>query len=302
MIVPFDPQTFLGRAVASLCSRAGVRNLTLLALLALLVLSGQARYAPAQQVYTAELMDSWVFQQDGNAAGARRRLDSHLTIHLDEIQLACKLTEEQRKRLLLAGHGDIKRFFDRYETLRRSFKPIRQDQPDFQQVYQELWQRISPLQASLRDGLFQADSLFGKILPSTLTTAQKASYDALLNERHQFQFRNSVAQVVHALDQSARLTQAQRRQLTELLSKELKAPKKSGPYDQYYFLWQLGRLPDERMRLLFDDVQRKAIDAQLQQAQNVAQSLRRSKVWPGDEDEESDDKPVEPKPAVLRKK
>ena len=197
--------------------------------LVLLVLSGQARYARAQQVYTAEIVESWVFQQDRNADGARRRLDSHLTIHLDEIQHACKLTEEQRKRLLLAGHGDIKRFFDRFEALRRPFKPIRQDQPDFQQVYQELWQRISPLQTSLRDGLFEADSLFGKIVASTLTAEQKASYDALSNERHQFQFRNSVAKVIHALDQSARLTQAQRRQLTELLTKEIKAPKKSAP-------------------------------------------------------------------------
>jgi hypothetical protein len=301
MMARFHLQVLLGQKVAAtFWGLASARSFGFAAALALFILSRQCPRALAQNEYTAAQMEGWVFQQDGNAAGARRRLESHLTVHIDEVHLACKLTDEQKKRLELAGRGDIKRFFDRYEILRRTFKPIKRDQADFQQVWQQFWQDISPLQQNLQAGLFEADSLFGKIADTTLTPAQKHSYESLLNERRQFYFRNSIEKVVHSLDQAARLTQAQRRQLTELLTKETKMPPRSNAYDQYYLLWQLSRLPDEKMRLLFDDVQRKAIDVQLQQAQNVAQSLRGNKLWPGDEADDND-KPVERKPAGIKK-
>jgi hypothetical protein len=289
------------RTAPPLHSWASARILGIQAACALLIVCVQSSRAPAQAEYTAEQMEGWVFQQDGNAAGARKRLDSYLTVHIDEIDLACKLTGEQKMRLQLAGRGDIKRFFDRFESLRRSFKPIRQDQPDFQEVWQKFWMSISPLQASLQNGLFEADSLFGKIALATLTPTQRESYDSVLNQRRQFQYRSSIALAVLTLDKTARLTQAQRRQLTEFFTKETKAPKKSGPYDFYYLLWQLSQLPEEKLRVLFDDVQRKAIDSQLQQARNMAQSFRGNKIWPGNEDDENDDKPPEHKPADAKK-
>lgn len=262
-----------------------------LALFALLVSSS---LAPAQNVYTVDQMERWVFQQDGTAQMARQRLDSHLTVHLDEVQRACQLTEAQKSKLRLAGRGDIKHFFDRYETVRRTFKPINQNAPDFQEVWQKFWQSISPLQVSLQGGLFEADSLFEKSLPSTLTPEQKARFDALLNERRQFQYQNAIDNVVHSLDQVARLTQAQRLRLTEFLVKETKPPSRFGPNDNYYLLWQLGRLPEAKLHGLFDDVQRKAIEPQLTQAQGVAASLRATQLWPGDETDEKVDKPARP--------
>jgi hypothetical protein len=236
-------------------------------------------------------MEQWAFQQDGSAARCRQRLDSQLTIHLDEIQGACKLSDAQKAKIVLAGRGDMKHFFDRYEVIRRKFKPIDRNAPDFQEVWQKFWQDISPLQQSLQSSLFETGSLFDKALVTTLTAEQKARYQTLLNERRQFQFQGAIEKVVHDLDQVGRLTQAQRRRLTEFLTRETKPPRKAGPYDNYYLLWQLGRLPEARLEGMFDAVQRKAIDSQLAQARNLAQSFRNNKLWPGEDDENPDDSP-----------
>src|SRR5262245_38079822 len=61
--------------------------------------------------------DQWVFGNMGlaNAAAARNRLDSLLTLNVDDLERTCGLTLIQKKKLLLAGRGDIKRFFDRIE-------------------------------------------------------------------------------------------------------------------------------------------------------------------------------------------
>jgi hypothetical protein len=269
--------------------------------LALVVLFGFCAIASAQNVYTVEQMERWVFQQDGNASSARQRLDAHLTIHVDEIERACKLTDVQKAKLLLAGRGDIKHFFDRYETVRRTFKPINQNAPDFQEVWQKFWQSISPLQMSLQTGLFEADSLFDKSLATTFTTEQRSHFDALLDERRHFQFRCAIDQTVQQIDQAARLTGAQRRQLTEFFTKEIKPPRRASNYDTYYLLWQLSRLPDSRLEGLFDKAQRKAIDGQLNQARSVAQSLRGQKLWPGDEQDEKEEKPASTPAGVFKK-
>ena len=101
--------------------------------------------APAQPVmrggFNAFVMndaqfDQWVFGNMGvaNAGVARNKLDSLLTLHVDDLERTCGLTPVQKKKLLLAGRGDIKRFFDRIDDLRKKFdqeqersEPVRAD-------------------------------------------------------------------------------------------------------------------------------------------------------------------------------
>jgi hypothetical protein len=258
----------------------------------------------AQFVYTMDYVDSCIFQQDRGAPSARQRLDSHLTIYLDELDRACKLNDAQKKKLQLAGRGDIKHFFDRYEHVKRNFKPFNQNQPDFQEVWQKLWQEVSPLQTSLQNGLFEEESLFLKSILNTLTPSQRKGYDAMENERREFNWRITIAQAIETLDRSMRLTQAQRRLLSDLMIKETKPPKRNtvNYYEQYYLFWQLDKVPHERFRPKFDAIQLKFLDNQLQQARNVARSMQRNKQWPGNEDVEDDDKPAKSKRAIMLKK
>lgn len=52
---------------------------------------------------------------------ARNRLEQALTRKIAELDAVCTLTAEQKKKLELAGTGDIARIFDRVEELRRRF-------------------------------------------------------------------------------------------------------------------------------------------------------------------------------------
>ena len=123
--------------------------------------------------------DRWVFQgnarvvvvrghggvaENGVAATARVQLDSQLKVRLDELVRDCHLNEAQQRKLALAGRGDIKRFFDQVEEVRKKFLAVRNDQNRLNQV----WQEISPLQQQFSTGLFGEQSLFAKVLRTTL--------------------------------------------------------------------------------------------------------------------------------------
>ncbi|CAN5248995.1 hypothetical protein BH10PLA2_BH10PLA2_35420 [soil metagenome] len=271
--------------------------------MALVALTLQPVGAKAQFTYTMEYVDNCIFQQDRAPAGARQKLDSHLTVHIDEIERACKLTEAQKKKLQLAGRGDIKHFFDRYEHVKRNFKPIDQNHPEFQEVWQKLWQEISPLQQSMLNGLFEDESLFAKSVSNTLTPAQRNGYETLAEERRQFNWKITISQAIEMLDRSMRMTKAQRKHLSELLAKETRPSKKLlTAYEQYYLFWQLEKLPPTKFRPLFDETQLKVLDRHLQQAKNVARSLQQSKNWPTDESADDADKASIKKPAAAKKK
>src|SRR5262245_19704209 len=106
-------------------ARRGLRfGLSILALVAAPFVAGPASAVPQQKVmkgiavapvvnqWPDEQFERWVFNQYGSADGARRRFDSLLTLQIDDIDRTCHLTDEQKKKLRLIGHGDIKRIFD----------------------------------------------------------------------------------------------------------------------------------------------------------------------------------------------
>jgi hypothetical protein len=224
--------------------------------------------------------EQWVFQQDGNATGARRRLESSLTLELESIDRACQLNEAQKKKLQLAGHGDIKRFFDRVETVRQRFQLVKDDE----QRVNEIWQDIQPLQLSLQAGLFGNDSLLYKSLHNTVTGEQLARYDAATAESREYHRRAAVELVIASLEQATPLRDAQRRQLTTLLMTEVKLPRKSGIYDYHVILLQVSRISDEKLKPLFDEMQWKAVNQQRSQFNGMEQFLKQAGVWP-EEDE-----------------
>jgi hypothetical protein len=56
-----------------------------------------------------------IFGPYGTAATVRERFESQLALEIADIDRACTLTAAETKKLRLAGQGDIKRFFNRYE-------------------------------------------------------------------------------------------------------------------------------------------------------------------------------------------
>src|SRR5258708_15099459 len=70
-------------------------------------------------VMADENFEQWIFREFQNAAGARGRLDSLLTLNIESVAGACALSEAQRQKLWRAGRGDFKRFFDSADDVRR---------------------------------------------------------------------------------------------------------------------------------------------------------------------------------------
>src|SRR5438105_2926594 len=50
----------------------------------------------AQQNFSDENFDQWVFQNNGNFSGARQHLDVLLALQVEDIDRACKLTDAQK--------------------------------------------------------------------------------------------------------------------------------------------------------------------------------------------------------------
>jgi hypothetical protein len=127
-------------SVAKPTWRASVK----LAALAWLILCVDCSECLARQFINEQQLDSSIFQTDRDATGARRRLDSQLSLQLEEIDRVCKLTEAQKVKLQLAARGDIKRFFDRYQTLKRSSSRSIKTSPIFRKSIRSSGKRSAP--------------------------------------------------------------------------------------------------------------------------------------------------------------
>jgi hypothetical protein len=262
------------------------RCLALLLPLAALVVFGAVQ---AQPQFTDENFEQWVFQEDHTAAAARKRLEASVSVHVDHIDRACRLTEAQKKKLQLAGRGDIKRFFDRYEVVRQKFQGVKNDQ----QAWNQMWQDINPLQMSLQSGLFHEDSFLFRCMPHTLTAEQWPSYEALAQERRAFHHRVTIEMCVSQLEQIAPLRAAQRRELLAFLTKEMKPPRKSNFYYSWMLLVRLAQLPEDKLKPFFEKTQWKAVNQLLVAYKGQVQWLRQNGQWDDDDDEA--DKPAPPR-------
>lgn len=125
----------------------------------------------------------------GTGLDGFRRMDlyARLEQRVASIDRVCQLTDAQKRKLELAGRGDIKRISDRIESLRKTFRQVHVvndihdlDDDDIRDL--STWTGALSIEAAtlhemVDSGLFDVGSLFGKTLRSTLTAEQAAVYD-----------------------------------------------------------------------------------------------------------------------------
>jgi len=221
----------------------------------------------------ANQFDQWVFQGNGNARQARKRLDSQLTMRMNEIHRVCGLDQTQKRKLSLAAAGDIKRFYDDVEKMRAKFMAVRNNRNAFGNI----WQEIQPLQQKVSSGLFDSDSLFHKSVRGMLTPQQRVKYDRAELQRRKFRFEAQVAVAVSLLERRMPLTDVQRSQLIKLILDVAPPPLKFGQYDQYVVWYFASQIPDATLKPLFDDVQWKVLSQKLAQGKGMRRNLKREK-------------------------
>jgi hypothetical protein len=230
---------------------------------------------PVQPVnrWPDEQFERWVFNQYGGTAdAARRRFETLLMQNIDNIDRACQLSDEQKKKLQLTGRGDIKRIFEGYEQAKHRFNLLDNDVQKLNEVQQD----IRLFQAA--GGPFESDSLFTKSLRHSLNNEQFARFDAANRERQAFRHRAHVELAVHNLEQTLPLRDAQRQDFVDLLMKETKPTRASGYYDFYLIMYQLDHIPEEKVKPLFSAVQWKALQRQVAEYKGIIPNLRQNGV------------------------
>ncbi len=215
------------------------------------------------------------FRALGGSAAARSRLESVLAIHIDDIERACSISETQKKKLKLAGLGDIKRFYDRVEDVKRKFLRI-STEPNI-----NIWQDVQPMQIEIQAGLFGDDSIFHKSIKKVLTDEQAARYGALLSERAVERRRATVELFVAHLDKALGLSADQRTRLVGLFLNDVPAPLKMGQSDYWYFMFQMSKREESTLRPIFDAPQWRLLSRQFPQARGMEQWLKNSGVIAG---------------------
>ncbi len=134
---------------------------------------------PKQRVIVfSRSFDELVYGSGSNAADARARLDRCLEEKLKKIDRLSGLTDEQRQKLQLAGRGDLKRLFDRAETLRELCDRGAEiaDVKQFRKWTEELQSETNALRHAFHEGPFDTGSLTAKCMKTVLTTEQAAKY------------------------------------------------------------------------------------------------------------------------------
>lgn len=222
--------------------------------------------------------DQWVFGNmgGGNAVMVRNKLEYRLELQVDDIARSCGLTPVQKKKLLAAGHGDIKRLFDRIEELRKKFDKVKNQQNAFGMI----WQEVQPLQNTVNSGLSGEHSIFAKALRTTLTPEQHARHEQAARERMLFIYWAKVDLVLELLNNAVGFTTEQSERLRKLLAEETRPPKRLGQNDYYAVLYQLAMIPEVKLKPVFDDLQWRTLNRQLAQARGLEMWLKQNGFVP----------------------
>jgi hypothetical protein len=236
---------------------------------------------PRAAVFNEAQFDQWLFGNLGtvNAGVARNKLDALLTLSVEDLGRTCGLEPLQKKKLLLAGRGDIKRYFDRVEETRKKFQSVKNNQNQLGLM----WQDIQVLQTAFQ-GIFDEGSIFAKSLKSTLSPEQVVGHEKVVRDRLFYRYQARVDLTMEMLNNNVGFTDAQRERLVKLLLEEIRPPKRLGQNDYYAILYLIGTLPETKVKLIFEEGQYRSLKQQLDQARGMGMWLKQNGFVPADGD------------------
>ena len=240
----------------------------------LVVVNGQQR--------RAQIVDS-----KPPATEARSQMEKRLEVEISALQQRCSLTDEQKKKLRLAGRGDILNLLNRALELRQQCTATAMTQEEYAQFSLE----IQRLRMIIGYGAVSDATLFHKTLRGLLTELQKEDYQTLQIERQKKMLEQTAAGFGRN-NNIAQWSEASRTQFVEVMLKQAHLPKIQHPYCHIIVLLEAGRL-EEQLKPVLNDAEWQALQIQINQAQRSAPHLRDSGIWPiepNDDDELADAK------------
>lgn len=170
--------------------------------------------------------DNWLRSEllsGRSEAWARLQADRSLTQIVSELQTQCKLTSDQSTKLLLAGRGDIAKYFRDIDDVYSELKPFaseeianRKDLAIFLSK-PEIQAKLIPFKNRWRSGLHGAGSLYQGVVMQTLTPEQIKSIASQSQQRDQLRLKQKMMSFVVNVEKSMPLTSEQRSKLLQKL-------------------------------------------------------------------------------------
>jgi hypothetical protein len=168
------------------------------------------------------------------------------------------------------------RFFDRVEEVRSKLGDGTHH--DRNAIVQEF--RV--LQGTFNAGLFGDGSIFFKAISKTLDEEQLVRYEKALEEKRSFRYRAVVELTALTLGSSLVLSADQRRRLVKLLLEETLPPKNFGAKEDQVVMLQAAKLPEAKLRPVFDDRQWRVLSERFAEARQMEQAIRDNGYFPAD--------------------
>jgi hypothetical protein len=146
---------------------------------------------------------------------AARKLGSARLAQIDSV---CSLAEAQRRKLRLAMESDIRRLAEEIDVERRKYQGVEVNFND--QAGQRQWQQFQQDVQRCRQrlqALFDSDSLFAKVLPTTLDAEQYGRLTAESAARRTYRWKALVATAMLKFDDLLGLDQRQHEEIEKFL-------------------------------------------------------------------------------------
>jgi hypothetical protein len=240
----------------------------------------QVNAAPPSRVMDREEdFDRWVFSLLGGKDAARRRLESILANRVEKIDRRCALREDQKRKLLLAGRGDIKRFFGRVEEMRATLDGDADDRAKFMEFVDDM----RPLRVDSSGDVFGEGSMFAKVFKTALTPLQSAQYEKVTRDGALSRHRATIRWVVATLDTILELSAEEHRQLEALLVEQTRPPRYFGEYDYYGVLFQASKLPESKFKSILNERQWAKLSMHIDESKRLLPTLKAGGFIPDDD-------------------
>ncbi len=238
-------------------------------------------------------VDRWIFAKDGDVDSARMLTESRLKSRIGYIDHLCGLSLDQRKKLEVAGRGDIKRFFDRAREKRNQIHRNEMHQAELIEAITE----VKRMGGDYRSTIFNDRSMFGKILGMTLDREQADLYRRKRDNARLSRHQSRVEWVAQTVQKSLSLSDGQRVRLLSVLLEETRPPQRFGPSDYYGIMYQASRLPETRLRPIFAESEWRGLQREFDDAKRQERVLKDFGYLP-----DEDDRPAWKAARVIRER
>ena len=189
------------------------------------------------------------------------QLETILALKIEYLDRACGITGSQKRKLELAGRGDIKRFFDAVQELGRRYDAVK----DSQEAFAKLQSEVQALANRRGKQLFDEASIFAKTLSKMLTAEQTARIEtacagrvlSAIEPRSTWSSRAWTSWLASATSNAGGSPSCSVRETRPARSS-------SADFDVEIVIAQAAELPESKIRPIFDDDQWRSVAPVLQ--------------------------------------